>query len=540
MDSEPFYLRKRFWLTVIALFLASFSCYSFWPENNQFLHLLTGSQVSTPDQKLRALEIVAFNCFIGFLPFLILGMFLISPFVLPIKTFNEWFLLVKRMILQMLHRHGLAVHVKDGRVLASEDEEKRSGAGVILIDPNSALVLKKQFGVLSQTNPRNKKRGKAPGSQMRACGPGIAFSRGNEVIQGVVDLRKQIRVQPNVRAYTADGIEIESVLLALFTLGQPADVLYVTCIERAPSVSSLRVVNLQDKDGGKVIQSLTADDLDEADKAEIIRDLNDPPQAPTWQRINDYMVYDPERVFAAVSSQVFDQTGRIRSWTEFPLEFAIGVFRDLIGRVKYDSFFSTDATSFPLGNYQDSFRKIIRSNGVLSYQYVRPPFGRPFTVGQMWDESKLQIFPVRQLRNSKFLRDHGIKIIHAGFLDLKPVNPEIQKQRVDTWSARWEREFSEAMADSELQANRIRFRARAQAQREMVYTLSQILEGKTYSQEAMAMRVFQALETAAADPATRRMIPRDTINLLRTLRQIILQDDTTPPAPPEEDMQGLI
>jgi hypothetical protein len=91
---------------------------------------------------------------------------------------------------------------------------------VILIDQNSALVLKKQFGVLSQTNPRNKKRGKAPGSQMRACGPGIAFSRGNEVIQGVVDLRKQIRVQPNVRAYTADGIEIESVLLTLFTLGQ--------------------------------------------------------------------------------------------------------------------------------------------------------------------------------------------------------------------------------------------------------------------------------------------------------------------------------
>jgi hypothetical protein len=40
------------------------------------------------------------------------------------------------------------------------------------------------------------------------------------------------------------------------------------------------------------------------------------------------MIYDPERVFAAVSSQAFDQTGRLRSWTEFPLEFAIGVFRD--------------------------------------------------------------------------------------------------------------------------------------------------------------------------------------------------------------------
>jgi hypothetical protein len=74
----------------------------------------------------------------------------------------------------------------------------------------------------------------------------------------------------------------------------------------------------------------------------------------------------------------------------------------------------------------------------------------------------------------------------------------------------------------------------------MVYTLSQILEGKTYSQEAMAMRVFQALETAAADPATRRMIPRDTINLLRTLRQLLLQDDVAPPASSEEDMQGLI
>ncbi len=36
-------------------------------------------------------------------------------------------------------------------------------------------------------------------------------------------------------------------------------------------------------------------------------------------------------------------------------------------------------------------------------------------------------------------------------------------------------------------------------------------------EEALAMRVFQALEQAAADPANRQFLPMDTISMLRNL-----------------------
>ena len=75
----------------------------------------------------------------------------------------------------------------------------------------------------------------------------------------------------------------------------------------------------------------------------------------------------------------------------------------------------------------------------------------------------------------------------------------------------------------------IRNRARAQAQQDMTIALSQILENTTNSQEAMAMRIFQALETAATDPSTRKLLPGDTIDMLRSLRHWLLPggDETT-------------
>ena len=68
------------------------------------------------------------------------------------------------------------------------------------------------------------------------------------------------------------------------------------------------------------------------------------------------------------------------------------------------------------------------------------------------------------------------------------------------WSANWEKEATVVTADYELQALRILNLARAQAQGEMVGVLSLILGETPMSEAAMAVRVFQALETAAADP----------------------------------------
>ena len=94
---------------------------------------------------------------------------------------------------------------------------------------------------------------------------------------------------------------------------------------------------------------------------------------------------------------------------------------------------------------------------------------------------------------------------------------------IDYWRSEWQKDATIIEADHDLQAMRIRSLARTQAQTDLVNTLSMILNNSTYTQEALALRVLQALETAAADPDTRSLLPADTIRILRNLRNLLLE-----------------
>ena len=56
----------------------------------------------------------------------------------------------------------------------------------------------------------------------------------------------------------------------------------------------------------------------------------------------------------------------------------------------------------------------------------------------------------------------------------------------------------------------------------MTNYFSNIFKSDPYDNEAMALRVFQALESAAADPTTRALLPDETIELLLDLRRWFL------------------
>jgi hypothetical protein len=58
---------------------------------------------------------------------------------------------------------------------------------------------------------------------------------------------------------------------------------------------------------------------------------------------------------------------------------------------------------------------------------------------------------------------------------------------------------------------------KADTQREMILGLSQIFKSTDYSQEALALRVFQALEAAATDPVTHPLLPEEAVRMLREL-----------------------
>jgi hypothetical protein len=112
-------------------------------------------------------------------------------------------------------------------------------------------------------------------------------------------------------------------------------------------------------------------------------------------------------------------------------------------------------------------------------------------------------------------------VIAAGFPDLFPVSPKVPEQLLETWRAPWESKAVDIRGQHQLQAVRVINQARAQAQRDMAHTLVRILQSSR-SEEALAMRVFQALEATAVDTDTRQFLPRDTMYLLRSFKQWFL------------------
>jgi hypothetical protein len=66
---------------------------------------------------------------------------------------------------------------------------------------------------------------------------------------------------------------------------------------------------------------------------------------------------------------------------------------------------------------------------------------------------------------------------------------------------------------------------RVQAQRDFVEYLSQIYQATPNSREILALQVLQALEVAAADPKTRRLLPEETFSMLRSIHDWLLPQD---------------
>jgi hypothetical protein len=52
-----------------------------------------------------------------------------------------------------------------------------------------------------------------------------------------------------------------------------------------------------------------------------------------------------------------------------------------------------------------------------------------------------------------------------------------------------------------------------------------------HSEEIVALRILQALESAASDPHTQQLLPSDTIALMRTIRDWLLPGESRFPPP---------
>jgi hypothetical protein len=349
----------------------------------------------------------------------------------------------------------------------------------------------------------------------------------------------------NVRGFTSDGIELETSVNTIFTLGQEPDVLTVVDIKS----TGLSVLSI-DQDTKKITGII--DEIDEEDKREIYSKIQNQRSVRTnemaWERSGSNhppFPIDENHIIAAVLSQPRNtRDGKLEKWTELPNRVAVSVLLDELSRVSYDHLYSLDRPEqecFLYDKFKPAFKCKVKNLGVMAYQFIQRKDSNPPVEGTLVNAEEYWIWEVQELRSPKPLRDRGIKVIDVDFSDFKPIDSIIPEQRFDTWRSQWQKRAELTNADYDLEVMRIRNHARAQAQREIIYNLSQIFKLPGYTQEAIAIRIFQALESAAANPATNRLLPRDTIEMLRNFQRLLIVDDkngqgSTQSLPPADDI----
>ncbi len=508
------------------------------PENS-FALALQGQNEPSP------FRVLCFSCVPGFFLVFFLWMTLISYqallpidniMVRPQKAFKEAYRTAWYLLFYILRRHGPAIFVRDGEQITTRSDEGRSDwPGVVVVDFNSAVVLEERNGppgipgaFAKLTNLFFQVIGVYdPPENPRICGSGIIFTRPRERIKGVVDLRKQFRLQPDVRSYTRDGIELYGNVWSITSVGMEADRLEVA-FQGLPAPGNLRVVRMSTLPNGYQRVTSFEDVLDEEDQREIF-DLWESGRLEftTFDMLEPQQDTFRERVFAAVNSQAHSG-GEVLPWTDLPKRVAVGFFREEMSHINYDELYDVrESGEFPLPGYKDRLSKRMRNNGILAFSLIQ--YGRPnskslqqLRQGQVYAARQLRRSRTRLLQNPKVLRDRGIRVIASGFGDLSPVNAEVYQQRLDAWKATWESDLAEQMANSDRKAMIEEGRAKVEAQQELWMSLSRLFEDQEYTEEALALRVLQALDQAAADPRTRALLPANTLGMLQYINTLLL------------------
>jgi hypothetical protein len=485
----------------------------------------------------------------------VVGFFLwvgcLTIFILPVSRYVDWEKLSGRLVFFFFSRHGPLSRVRGGKLVGDRDEQQRPGPGVIIVDVDSAVVLEKR-------NVRGANRSPLP--LARVAGPGVVYTgnrtflnrlRYDEVIRGIIDLRPQVRLASGVNAYSRDGIEVVTVVSSIFTLGEAPDVLYVTYIPPEPADASqpespglkyqpeardLRVVTFSQAANSNWQVDKITDELDEEDKQEIHQFLLKIPSLQILTNFEDTNMkhngqsgapfnIDPVRIFQAVYAQAEDPPqGKQIDWTELPTLVAIEKFRNLLAGEIYDHLYEpSEPSNYPIRKLKGELNRWLRNQGVLAFQYIRRSDQIPLHQGQEIPKNDLVISVVQALGNPKILRSRGIKVKLGNFGELTPTNDDVRKQFLDYWQAQREQDVDFILGDSLLSARRLENRYRFDAQKEILEALTDILDSNPNADEALAIHVLQALENAALEPDTSLMLPEDTIEMLRNLRNWLLR-----------------
>jgi len=539
---EPSNKRRRMIIGGIIAALVLFYLIGFWRELRDIILMITQFPDGFLPERWESLRILIYTV-LTFLFFVVLWVIFVSQqALLPAITTQERWRTAFQFILYILGKHGPAVFIKDGQVLSTK-EDVRDGPGVAVVDFNSAVVLEERLpppglgsGFDSSLHQLLWQLGLADKAESpRVMGPGIVFTRSRERTRGAVDLRRQFRMLKDISCYSRNGIEVMANVWSIFSIGQDPDILQVT-YEGEKSPENLRVITFETLPDGYMRVAGMSDELDRQDRQEIhhiyhvLTRTHDFEAYTKLPEPNPLPVFNKERVFSAVYSEARSDDEKEVPWTDLPTRLAASIFREIISQASYDQLYQVGSPGpLPLAHFRARLRQTMRNYGLLSFRLIFLKNKEPFQLRRVYRETELEVSKARALTTPKILRDRGIKVIASGFGDILPVSEAVYNARLESWKAPWERDQVMVNATNELEAMRIRARARALAQQDLASSLKTIID-TTSNPEVLAVRLLQALEMVGADPRTRRLLPENTMELMKNAHAMLSSGNPAPTA----------
>jgi regulator of protease activity HflC (stomatin/prohibitin superfamily) len=511
--------------------------------------------------------------------------FIVAQFVLPVETWKDRFNAFSRLLAHGIKwSRGPAMFVQNGKLVSRIGEDDNINPGVLVVDLRSAVVVEQAYPDLGESDdfPDRpiledepladqsraflrtlrlfRRANKKEEPMARVLGPGVHFTEWGEKIRTAVDLRKQVRIalgekvvtddgkeyqEPGVKTFTRDGIEVGANCYVVFSLSDPADVMSVA-YWGGSEARHLHEIEWEKQDNTIMIKEmhrLDASDAEEIHQAVHSARITSTSGATHAAGPSTRFPVDKNRVFDAAYGQVsgFSSNDKFQ-WDELPLSITADIFRTLLEKYNFDYLYSVDhPDKLPwLKELKPEFAHKVKYQGILSYQLVRPT-GLSRSQSFYWNVP-LDQMPLRMKRNEKVdwnalefsisypltcpksLRDRGIKVIAAGFSELKmPVN--IRDSLVERWKARWEKEIQIVLARQEREAMQIISSARNRAQRDNAYFLSNLFKEEKHSTEALALLIFQSLELAATDIENHKDLPpKEVLAMLQNLHNWLLRE----------------
>lgn len=276
---------------------------------------------------------------------------------------------------------GPALFVKNGRVIAHEGEAGKRGAGLIVLDTASALVLR------TDTEIRD------------TVGPGIKFTKGNEYIAGSVDLRAQWQV---IGPLSTDKPSLNPLLISA-----PKDY---------DEAKSRRQTSGLTRDGFEIYPTISI-------KFSIKRPVE---KRPNESGVTSYYGFDADAVRNAITRKVVQLGASENSnvhmeWNQIPAHLVVNIWREYIRKFKFSDLFNP-----------------VDKNGTSGLQVIEEVINKRVKQPNMeaLDETGARTGEWVESMEFEQLQSRGLEIMDVRIHNILFEN-SLEDQIIQQWSAEW-------------------------------------------------------------------------------------------------------